>query len=124
MSNSTIEILNWAIDTIRERVMFGRDELDASRARESRAKGAMIDAVEEIERLTESLDYAIWALKEFKNHGTRHDTTPTGMFKPCGCFDSFDGDNWQSYIRSQDHSVKEMADHYLNTIEKMSGVKE
>jgi hypothetical protein len=47
----TVANLNWAINTIRDRLMFGRDELGAALARETRAKGVMIDAVKYIEQL-------------------------------------------------------------------------
>lgn len=43
--------LNWAINTIRDRLMFGRDELGAALARETRAKGVMVEAVKYIEQL-------------------------------------------------------------------------
>jgi len=50
-----IEHLEWAIETIRNKSMFGLNELGAARARESRAKGAMIKAVKEITKLKEAL---------------------------------------------------------------------
>ena len=43
--------LEWAIDTIREQVMFGMDDLGAAKSRERRAKGVMIDACEYIKDL-------------------------------------------------------------------------
>jgi hypothetical protein len=58
MSNDTLETLEWAINTIRDKVMFGRDELGAALARESRAKGAMLDAKKEIEKLRAALLFA------------------------------------------------------------------
>ena len=75
---------------------------------------------------TESTDgaklrIALLALKDFAEHGTRHDANPTGMMKPCGCFDSFKGDHWQSYIKSQDESVRERA---KTAIKEISMVKE
>jgi glutaredoxin 2 len=45
----TLEKLQWAIDTIRNQEMFGRDELGASLAREKRAKGVMLDTIKFIE---------------------------------------------------------------------------
>jgi hypothetical protein len=53
MNSDIIIHLNWAINTIRDKVMFGRDELGAALAREMRAKGVMIDAVKYIEELHE-----------------------------------------------------------------------
>jgi hypothetical protein len=54
--------LLWAIDTIRDKLMFGRDELGASLARESRAKGVMIEAISEIEKLEKKLQEATGCL--------------------------------------------------------------
>jgi len=44
-SSAMEEKLMWAINTIRDRLLFGRDELGAALARELRAKGVMLDAV-------------------------------------------------------------------------------
>ena len=38
-----INLINWAVNTIRDKEKFGRDELSASRARELRAKGVLLD---------------------------------------------------------------------------------
>ena len=43
--------LNWAINTIKDKLTFGRDELGAAIARETRAKGVMVEAVKYIEQL-------------------------------------------------------------------------
>ena len=51
MRDDTISKLEWAINTIRDQLLFGRDELGAARARELRAKGVMIDAIKDIEKL-------------------------------------------------------------------------
>lgn len=54
----TVEILSWAINTIRDQLMFGLPELQASRSRERRAKGAMIGArryIVNIENYIESI---------------------------------------------------------------------
>ena len=59
---NTKETLLWAVNTIRDKVMFGRDELGASRAREMRAKGAMLDAIEEIDKLEKQLREATGCL--------------------------------------------------------------
>ncbi|NBX97518.1 hypothetical protein EBQ81_01460 [bacterium] len=56
MNPDIIMHLNWAINTIRDKVMFGRDELGASLAREARAKGVMIDAIKYIEELHEVIE--------------------------------------------------------------------
>ena len=53
-----------------------------------------------VDELKAKLDEAIETIKDFADHGTRHDTNPTGQFRDCGCFDSFAGDNWQNYIYS------------------------
>jgi hypothetical protein len=50
-----IKNLEWAIDTIREQVLFGLDELGGAKARERRAKGVMLDACKEIKTLEEKL---------------------------------------------------------------------
>jgi len=55
MSLDIVKTLNWAIDTIRDKQMFGQDELGAALSRERRAKGAMIGAVKEIESLKSAL---------------------------------------------------------------------
>jgi len=49
--------------------------------------------------------------------GTKHDLNPTGVLKACGCFDSFLGDNWQSYIKSQDLFVRQFAIQALKEVE-------
>jgi len=51
----TVSKLEWAIDTIREQLLFGRDELGAAKARELRAKGVMMDAIEEYKKLEEKI---------------------------------------------------------------------
>lgn len=56
MNPDIIMHLKWAINTIRDKVMFGRDELGAALAREMRAKGVMIDAVKYIEELHEVIE--------------------------------------------------------------------
>jgi hypothetical protein len=56
--SDTLEHLEWAINTIRDKLMFGMDELGAARSRESRAKGAMLEAKKEIVRLRAALLYA------------------------------------------------------------------
>jgi hypothetical protein len=50
-----IQHLNWAIDTIRDQLKFGRDELGAAKAREMRAKGAMLAAVKELQKKDETI---------------------------------------------------------------------
>lgn len=55
MNPEITEHLNWAINTIRDKVMFGRDELGAALARETRAKGVMIDAVKYIQTLEKEI---------------------------------------------------------------------
>lgn len=44
MSLDIIETIDWAMNTIRDRVMFGLDDLNAAYSRERRAKGALGDA--------------------------------------------------------------------------------
>jgi hypothetical protein len=56
MNPDIIMHLNWAINTIRDKVMFGRDELGAALAREMRSKGVMLDAVKYIEELHEIIE--------------------------------------------------------------------
>jgi len=74
---------------------------------------------EEIESLRRENEIMRSALEEIKNNGTRHDLNPTGRFKPCGCFDSFSGDNWQGYIRSQDEFVRELCREALLKCEEL-----
>lgn len=74
--------------------------------------------IEEFEELSdrEKLEILMDAMKDFQEYGTRHDTNPYGMFKDCGCFDSFDEDNWQGYIKSQDRAVREKAAEILEKV--------
>jgi hypothetical protein len=65
----TILKLEWAIDTIREQLLFGRDELGAAKARELRAKGVMIDACKEFKELEEKLKVAE---KSFEDEVSMH----------------------------------------------------
>lgn len=53
--NNILSSLDWAINTIRDQILFGLDELGAAKARELRAKGVMIDTVEYIKELENSL---------------------------------------------------------------------
>lgn len=69
-----------------------------------------------IDEIKAKLDKVIAALEGFRDFGTRHDTNPTGQFRECGCFDSFKGDHWQNYIRSQDKSVRDRAKVTLEEI--------
>lgn len=41
--NDFLEKVDWAINTIRDQVLFGRDELGAAKSRELRAKGVLLD---------------------------------------------------------------------------------
>ena len=68
----------------------------------------------ELAQLRVQLEKAEEVIKDFADFGTRHDVNPTGQFKNCGCFDSINGDHWQGYIRSQDQSVKNIAQDYFN----------
>lgn len=54
--SKVVDLLDWAIDTIREKVMFGRDELGAALSRELRAKGVMLGAKKYILQLEEELE--------------------------------------------------------------------
>jgi hypothetical protein len=51
--------------------------------------------------------------------GAKHDLNPTGVIKACGCFDSFLGDNWQYYIKSQDLFVRQFATQALKEVEEV-----
>lgn len=68
---------------------------------------------QEIAKLEAEFKEAVDVIEDFKNNGTRHDLNPTGKFMSCGCFNSFSGDHWQSYIRSQDRYVREKAEQFL-----------
>ena len=57
-----LESLEWAIDTIRQKLQFGMDRFSSPIMRESRAKGVMIEAVEEITKLKKALEIANEAL--------------------------------------------------------------
>jgi FtsZ-binding cell division protein ZapB len=46
-----LEKIQWAKDTITNKELFGLDELNASLAREKRARGVLTDAKKEIESL-------------------------------------------------------------------------
>lgn len=71
-TNDILSSLDWAINTIRDRVMFGRDELGASKARELRAKGVMIDAVEEIKKRDEAIEVMRDALIDITDYGENY----------------------------------------------------
>jgi hypothetical protein len=79
MSLDTLETLEWAINTIRDKVMFGRDELGAALARESRAKGAMLDAKKEIEKLRAALLYAYENSYDICWKDSPHEETVNGV---------------------------------------------
>ena len=49
--NEILSLIDWAVNTIRDRELFGRDELGAALARERRAKSVLLDCKEEIEKL-------------------------------------------------------------------------
>ena len=70
-------------------------------------------AKDEIKQLKARLERAEKVIEDFKDYGTRHDKNPTGQFMECGCFNSFAGDHWQSYIRTQDDYVRETARQYF-----------
>jgi hypothetical protein len=56
---------------------------------------------EEVARLRE-------ALEDFRDHGMRTDTNPTGMFHDCGHF-TLEVRTWQDYLESADAAVRERA---------------
>ena len=72
-TNDILSSLDWAINTIRDRVMFGRDELGASKARELRANGVMIDAVKEIKKRDEAIEVMREHLIRISEIGYYHD---------------------------------------------------
>mgnify|MGYP000029424415 CR=1 FL=1 len=53
-----LDEIEWAVDTIRDRLMFGMEEapLQAAYFREKRAKGILIDCKKEIEKLRSELN--------------------------------------------------------------------
>lgn len=53
--NNMLSKLDWAINTIRDQLLFGRDELGGAKARELRAKGVMLDAAKYIKELESKL---------------------------------------------------------------------
>lgn len=68
---------------------------------------------QQLEEAQAKLDKTLELIKDFRDFGTRHDTHPTGQFMPCGCFNSFEGDYWQGYLRSMDNSVRTRATELL-----------
>ena len=54
-TKKVIEHIDWAIETIRERVMFGLDALSAALSRERRAKGALLEAKKHIIELEKEI---------------------------------------------------------------------
>lgn len=64
--------LDWAINTIRDQLLFGRDEIGGARARELRAKGVMLDAVKYIKELEERLTVAELNSEKQKEHIRQH----------------------------------------------------
>ena len=62
-----ISKLEWAIDTIRDQLLFGRDELGAAKARELRAKGVMLDTVKEVKLLQSQNEIYRKALEKISN---------------------------------------------------------
>lgn len=53
-----LEKIEWAANTIRDKLHFGREELGAALAREARAKGVLLDCSIEITNLREDLEIA------------------------------------------------------------------
>ena len=52
----TSESLEWALNTIRDKLQFGLDESQAIVCRERRIKGVLIDALEEVKEMEEELE--------------------------------------------------------------------
>lgn len=48
-----LEKIEWALETKREKLMFGLDELNAALSRERRLFGVLLECKKEIERLNE-----------------------------------------------------------------------
>lgn len=60
---TTIEKLEWALMTLRDKLTFGMNESEAVYRRESRCKGVLVDAIKEVEALEEKLKVAVEALE-------------------------------------------------------------
>ncbi len=66
----TLEAIDWACDTIRNRLQFGMgDSKEAAYSREKRAKGVLMDCKKEIEELSE----AVKKIALFKATGSVHE---------------------------------------------------
>ena len=94
------------------------DRLDEFTSRQNIVSAEWCKLLDEVEKLQEQNKIMREALCDFRDNGTKHDINPTGQFKKCGCFDSFKSDNWQSYIRSQDSSVKDRAREALAKVKE------
>jgi len=74
--------IDWAVDTIRDQLMFGRDALGAAKSRELRAKGVLLDCKEDFTSLQSELNTIIKYYKDtYKD--TEWDMCCNGF--ECGC---------------------------------------
>lgn len=64
-----LDKIEWAIQTIRDQLLFGIDEFGAAKVREIRAKGVLLDCKEEITRLKKALEIANEAIGFYGNKG-------------------------------------------------------
>jgi len=60
------EKIEWAVNTIRDKETFGLDQLNASLARERRAKGVLIDCRKEIQKIKQQLEEAVSVIEKAK----------------------------------------------------------
>lgn len=63
-----IRTLNWALMTIRDKLQFGLPEEIAIQRREMRVKGALVDAIEQVEELLEQVEHITDLNKEIEQN--------------------------------------------------------
>lgn len=98
-----LEQIEWARNTIKDRVMFGMDGLQAAYSRERRANGTLLSCKQEILKLRCRLTESEGKLKEFK--------TGREMLEVQGGVGTF---NYSSY----DHGLYNGMEFMLSLIEK------
>ncbi len=79
----------------------------------------LIRSLEEINILKIEIDSLRKVLIDFRDYGTRHDITPTTMFKKCKDGELVDQgpprtNGWNGYIREMDEYVRNKAKEALN----------
>lgn len=59
-----LNTIEWAIDTVRDQLMFGLDPLSAAKSRERRAKGVLLDCKQKFKSIDEELSTIIKYYKD------------------------------------------------------------